>query len=898
MKECDYAGARWWKFDFHTHTPASFDFKHGSEKVTAESWLKAYIKKGIDCVAVTDHNSGDWIDRLKEKLKELEENRPEWYRPLFLFPGVEISTYDNVHVLAIFDSDKDRSHVEKLITLVDYPGKRGDSDDVTNKNIKQVIDEIIKLDGIAIPAHVDGRKGIFDQERVGLEEECLGEESRRFKLDGKILERLLNNKDIYAAEVTDSNYEMPQLYVDQKSQWTKVIGSDTHCFEDSNFGIYTWVKMDKPSIEGLKLALVDGPVSVRYDMSNDQNRHADCFVEELIVSKAKYIGHSKPLKSQFSPFLNTIIGGRGAGKSTLLEFMRLILGRKEDIPSSLKKESDQYFNRKEGNGLLLDNSSISLIYRKGENRYRLNWHAETMEPSFECQEGDEWVQEVGDIKSQFPAYIYSQKQIFELAKNPSALIDIIDESPEVEYRENKTIETDLVNKYKQYENKQRELNEKISQEDFLNGEVRDLTRQIKQIQDSGHTEVLKTYQNRKQQLEVFEYLKSQWKEMKSRLLETRDIVGPKDYNKQYFVTHPEISSAIEKTNHKWVTINEKLSELVDEAQLVIDEWNAAENNDEWMQKLKSDTDEYEQLCLHLESQGIDPNRYPSLLDKEKNTQIQLREISDGKIRHQELEKEKQQVFEQIIQNRKKMSEKRQSFLESVLAKNQFVSIEVEPFGEDWDSIEEKLREILQCQDRFDKDIEVLRGTYLENDEDKIEKLKNLIIDIRNGEKDAIDKRFYNHMQRLTQESISELLLWLPKDNLKVTFGPNNQQIEQASPGQKTAALLAFILSYGNEPLLLDQPEDDLDNELIYKLIVKQLRDTKSRRQVIIVTHNANIVVNGDAEMVLPLHVVRTETRIKKAASIQDKEVRGAICAVLEGGEQAFEQRYKRIHLED
>ena len=145
--------------------------------------------------------------------------------------------------------------------------------------------------------------------------------------------------------------------------------------------------------------------------------------------------------------------------------------------------------------------------------------------------------------------------------------------------------------------------------------------------------------------------------------------------------------------------------------------------------------------------------------------------------------------------------------------------------------------------------------------------------------------------------MSDFILWFPRDDLKITYGPNNEQIEQGSPGQKTAALLAFILSYGDEPLLLDQPEDDLDNELIYSLIVQQLRKTKSKRQVIVVTHNANIVVNGDAEMVFPLKVAGGETQVQQAASIQDGKVRQAICNVLEGGQQAFEQRYKRIHLE-
>ena len=261
-----------------------------------------------------------------------------------------------------------------------------------------------------------------------------------------------------------------------------------------------------------------------------------------------------------------------------------------------------------------------------------------------------------------------------------------------------------------------------------------------------------------------------------------------------------------------------------------------------------------------------------------------------------LESEKQEVFDQIRENRNTLSEKRQEFLTSVLHDNQFVSIKVLPFGEEWSDIESEIRSMLQCPDRFDRDFENLREIYQQNDGRNIEKLKDAIKDIRDGNIAAKDNRFATHLKALPQESISDFLIWFPGDNLEVTYGPDRQRIQHGSPGQKTAALLAFILSYGDEPLLLDQPEDDLDNELIYDLIVRQLRETKSKRQVIVVTHNANIVVNGDAEMVFPLYVVRTETRVKQPASIQEKQVREAICNILEGGERAFEQRYKRIHL--
>ena len=877
MNELQFPGARWWKFDFHTHTPASDDFV--DKKVTYESWLKAFMKEKIDCVAITDHNSGEWIDDLKQALKNIKDKNPDWYQPLYLFPAVEISTYDDVHVLAIFGCDKNENYIDQLLGAVGYSGTKGKSNDTTDKNITQVVNEITKRGGLAIPAHVDQEKGVF-------------------KLEGKKQKKILKNNKVYAAEVRDSNYEMSQLYKDQKGKWTIVKGSDTHNLNGDTFGTFTWIKMDEPSIDGLELALRDGAASVNRNMSANPNHLPTYFMENLEISKAKYVGRTEPLNCQFSPFLNTIIGGRGSGKSTLLEFMRLALRRDKDIPEVLQKESRKYFDIGDTN-LLIEDSKISLIYRKGEVRYRLNWSPNPDSPSLEEEKDNgTWKSCDGEIKSLFPVRIYSQKQIFELAKNPSALIEIIDEAPEVDAARLKTQNRDLVNQYKQIEGKRRDLNDKIAEESRLRGESNDHARQIDQIEKSGHKKVLQNYRERQQQLNELESLERKWEDMRDRLLETRGAIAPADFNAQHFSEHTDILSTLETTNKKWQFIHDKVSELVQEANSVIAEWQTEKNTTDWMQAIKTDMAEYEQLRSELEQQGIDPDRYPLLLSQQKEIQKKLDLINEHQSRQQELEAKKQEVFEQIKENRRALSENRQEFLTSVLQDNEFVSIEVQPFGENWDDIEDEIRRILQCQDRFERDIEDLKKIYNGKGDREIEKLKEAIKSIRNGQKPAKDKRFATHMKSLTPESMIDLILWFPGDNLKITFGLNRQPIKLGSPGEKAAALLAFILSYGDEPLLLDQPEDDLDNELIYNLIVRQLRETKSKRQVIIVTHNANIVVNGDAEMVLPLEVAEGQTRVSQAASIQKKEIREAICDILEGGEQAFEQRYTRIHLGD
>ena len=91
-----FFGARWWRFDFHTHSPASNDYGKGPQQSALQGrsprqWLLDFMQAEVDCVAVTDHNTGSWIDRFKEHYETLRLERPEGFRELHLFPGAEIT---------------------------------------------------------------------------------------------------------------------------------------------------------------------------------------------------------------------------------------------------------------------------------------------------------------------------------------------------------------------------------------------------------------------------------------------------------------------------------------------------------------------------------------------------------------------------------------------------------------------------------------------------------------------------------------------------------------------------------------------------------------------------------------------------------------------------------------
>ena len=167
--------------------------------------------------------------------------------------------------------------------------------------------------------------------------------------------------------------------------------------------------------------------------------------------------------------------------------------------------------------------------------------------------------------------------------------------------------------------------------------------------------------------------------------------------------------------------------------------------------------------LNLEQENIDPDRYPLLLAQQKNLERELDSISEHKADLHNLEDEKRRVFVEIKENRKILSKNRQEFLASVLKGNQFVSIEVRPFGERWNSIEKEIRNILQCQDHFASDFKNLKKIYHNSGDEKIEKLKETIEGIRNGEKTAKYKSFATRLQSLSPESIINLILWFPED---------------------------------------------------------------------------------------------------------------------------------------
>ena len=123
---------------------------------------------------------------------------------------------------------------------------------------------------------------------------------------------------------------------------------------------------------------------------------------------------------------------------------------------------------------------------------------------------------------------------------------------------------------------------------------------------------------------------------------------------------------------------------------------------------------------------------------------------------------------------------------------------------------------------------------------------------------------------------------------------DKKDIERASFGQKCTAVIVVLLLFGNYPLIIDEPEAHLDSSLIANYLVALIKQTKKNRQIIFATHNANFVINGDAEKIF---ILKNETGTTEfiEATIEDLKTRDELLK-LEGGKEAFKKRGEKLHI--
>lgn len=917
-------GSKWFKCDLHLHTTSSLCFK--DKTVTAQKWVQECIDKGLDCVAITDHNTGSGIEAIKDEAKK---------HGLHVFPGVEITCDSSkVHLLVLFDLDTDYKEIEDFLIRCDIDREKfGKQDAFTLKTIFEVAEIAKENKAIVIPAHIDEYNGLGNigygqlQKFLDLENinavQVVHKPFFEKKLDG-VSDYLSNYYPLVKSKLrkiedqTIKNWYRPVKLSLEKNMSILTFSDNPHEERNSQHGIwgigtrYTWIKMDfSPSLEGLRQAFLMPKFRIINDFvaKENPNKEPKLSIKSLTLINTTLNNKDEEFVINFHHQLNTIIGGPGSGKSSLLKCIRGILQNTNELKqlNSILQDHEDFYRKtsSQKKGIFTDKSVVKLSLQKNGTDYEIIAKdiRTTDSQNISIYRVSDSLRELQPIEtlSFFKTEHYSQKHIFEIAKEPNSLRERIDNA--IENMNDK--KTELEQLKSQFSSKSAEIRKfysEIYHKKVLIAEINDIKNQIAVLDKSGVEKLLKTKESYENQLSYTKEFKKQIKEKQQAFSDFRkglEIEETIDFNLFSEVDEKEIQKGISTVIDTFNNTKEKLIALEEELSKSHDFLDGYLKNSEWFKGYQSNLSDLDSQKEILKKEGVDDfTQFNKLAKQKAEKEHELREMLKVEKHLEKLKVEKTEIQDLYFKKASEISIIRKTFLGKVL-KDKNVQIKVDKFRDKL-SFEKQVRKIINRDVGFENDIKELIKECFKNGriEDNLDEFREKVRKIRNEDRvDGVRKYLNNLFGKLDNNQVDKLQILVPEDEITISYKPKGGKkflpLSNASAGQKTTAILTFLLSFGDYPLILDQPEDDLNGKLVYDLIVDRLQEAKSKRQMIIVTHNANIPVNADSELITCLSPISNKLKISLQGTIDIPEIKKEICDVMEGSVDAFDMRAKR-----
>lgn len=876
-------GAKFLRADLHIHSFGEFgSYDVVDHTMTPEAIVDKAIEKGLNIISITDHNEIQNVDTAL---------RYSNGKNILVIPGIEVSTTQG-HLLLYFETFKN---------LRDFFGKLTINKDkkTCQEGIVQCLTLAEQFNGIGILAHIELESGF---------EKTIG----RF---GPQMEEVLKHKNLYGLEIstkqsidfyTDKdtsddrkrliNLRRAEFELDVNYNLPKLMSSDSHTLNKLGVNAegerkLTRIKVDESNFHSFKIALLSHESRIRLEEFVPEQR-------PIIKSMDIEGGLLDKVKIDFSTNLTCIIGSRGAGKSTLLEALREASGNSS---SSKVVNSDVW------------PQNISLIY-EDEAGQQIEFKREKFSTTQNLSDPINGITKI-DIESYGQGETASTIQHSD--ENPSILVNFLDtflELGALKYEENEIVEKLLENQSNSRklrlellsldETKKALLNEQKKLANLEKEKAGDLVkfqnalikeRQIRATLIEDLKNLIKTYREILSDNSTFESFAS---------LSEEEIIVGKDYFNRVKEIVSEFSEIVKGKSNE---LNEELTKNVEDLRKQLKEWTSKEKDIQY---------EIDSKKKELEAQGIP-------FDLGKINQIS-KDIIDLTARVKKLETSQKELKgleadrKQLVSDRKSLKSKiyytRFAFSETVNQnlKNTldglYIDVKYEE-GKYSDSFEKLLKSLMDWRtsqvskasliSRQLTPLELVE-TCRKNDQVKLRTLTD-----NNGTQLLSTAEITTLIQRINKDHTYEDFESLEYDDrpsIKITkifknesgaIIRNTKSISQLSLGQQQSVLLGILmLSKSKKPLIIDQPEDNLDSEFIFKTIVMNLRKIKESRQVIIVTHNPNIAVLGDAELIVPLKSTSVKSHVLNEGSIDRGVTREICCEILEGGKSAFKQRQR------
>lgn len=847
------------KADFHLHTRRDKEFEYSSaDDRFVSDYVEALEKTGVNVGLIVNHNKFD--------LNEFKALRTKANsKGILLLPGVELSITGGsggLHVLIAFNPDEwittSDDFINKFLdTVFGSTPNREDSNTTCRKDLNAVLDILngeYQKDHFVIFAHVEQNKGLL--------KECNG------TAIGTMIGSTHFKGSVLAVQKLRTRDNIQKLNNWVKYDLARIEGSDPKSIDDiENYkDNASYIKIGELSFAAVKYALIDHTGRV-FD-SIEPISHG--YVESVKFTGGKLDGHTVAL----SPYLNTMIGIRGSGKSSLLEIIRWgldlaaaedsnyknnlvknVLGSGGQISLTVVDEHGKKFEIRKINGessKILDSSgkditvSVSSIVRNPLYFGQKDLSASKI--GYEVKLLDKFVAgKIPDRKSALTEKIQKIAENIKLLLNLEGIPDKINRLEE--------------------ENRELEYKLKIFEEKGL---AEKLTKQTEFGKDSVKLDSI---------VEASKQLADSLEEFISKecSLENFDLSGYKSkYNEELFTRLQTTIEALKKHISELGKISATISGDVKSLAVIRDEFTALS------EQLK---EEFAEIKRSVNSENLDLD---SFVNAKKQIEVNKTEIEKLK-KAQKSDKTIRTAISSAIRERNE-----------ILAE-QFNAYKAETEGINASQSELTVNLIFKAEkSNLTEALKgLIKGTGIREPDAKIEKLCDkfpdsiAIIDdifLKDGSdlKSLLDNSDYEKLATKIREGYGDFLKVISENAIKILY--HGKQLKNHSIGQRASALILFILSQSqNDIIIIDQPEDDLDNQVVYKEFIKSLKEKKSSVQFIFATHNANIPVLGDSEKIISSEYEDDKMTLSEG-TIDTTATHKKIIDIMEGGEEAFKRR--------
>jgi predicted ATPase len=850
-------GSEWRKWDLHFHTPSSHDYENKS--ITNKDIIDVLKSKNISVVAITDHHIID-----VERIKDLQSIAGD---DITVLPGIEFCSElggsESIHFIGIFP---EKSDIESIWTTIQGSAELTKRDIEAKGGYENVQCDLI--DTCDLIHKLGGLTSVHAGTKTNTVESIKNTILNKMQQKRRILSESIDILEL--GKVADVEDYKKIVFKSIGFTLPMIICSDNHNINSYTLKENLWIKAN-PTFEGLKQITFEPVERIKLQAAKPEEKAGYHVIDSILLNEDEFWSN----EIFFNPNLNTIIGGRSTGKSTLLKCIAKKIAPNTELS---QKEKDFISNHV---------SSMEIKWQDGESG------------------------ENRDIE------FFPQSHMYEIANDPKRTDILIQDIIR---------QKDIDNNFTVYENfcssNRTEIINKTGSLFLLQTEIDNLKKTLKEKGDKeGIEKEIKTLEEKikginsgsaisKKELEVFE------ESVKSISLKEQTIQTFKNDLETFknLKTRSIVNSSLE---YEFNTLSDKSRESIS----IVFNTLSQEVNKKWQEQI-----------------GIKENELNKNIKDLTSDISKLKEAEIYKKGQQNLDSNKQyQVFKDKLEGERKklnvITEIEKSIAKVTEQKDLLKTAIIELHFQYYSKVKELTNKLklsyngIEIESKFrcneDSLKEFFEGRLNQRSGEKQRYIKDFITkydsNIKSYIKDFVTRALINQIEYkgsyINSNVTSELLStnWF-EISYNLTY--QNDTFNDMSQGKQAFVILKLLLEFSDKscPILIDQPEDSLDNRAIYNELVKYIKDKKKERQVILVTHNPNVVVSADAEQIIVANQEGKDSPNEAAMKFQyvsgalefskpedknidfvlkSKGIREHVCEILEGGEDAFKQRERK-----